>query len=109
MLKKLYLDECGFVISAELVLVLTIAVLAMIVGLSEVAIAVNTELNDISNAIGALDQSYYVTGFISGDDVVYAKSMSWKSGSRWTDSADDGDANDTCDLVGGAPLADTAG
>ena len=50
MLNQLWNDEAGFVISAELVLVLTIAVLAMIVGLSEVAVAVNTELNDISNA-----------------------------------------------------------
>ena len=53
MLNQLWNDEAGFVISAELVLVLTIAVLAMIVGLSEVAVAVNTELNDISNAIRA--------------------------------------------------------
>ena len=33
---RLYHDEAGFIISAKLVLVLTIAVLAMIVGLSEV-------------------------------------------------------------------------
>ena len=37
-------DEAGVIISAELVLVLTIGVLAMIVGLSEVAVAINTEL-----------------------------------------------------------------
>jgi len=62
-LQAIYNDEAGFVISAELVLVLTIAVLAMIVGLSEVAVAVNTELNDVSNAIGALNQSFEFTGF----------------------------------------------
>ncbi|QDV19346.1 hypothetical protein Pan153_40110 [Gimesia panareensis] len=64
-MRALWNDEHGFVISAELVLVMTIAVLAMIVGLSEVAVAVNTELNDISNAIGALNQSYAYTGFSS--------------------------------------------
>jgi hypothetical protein len=37
-------DEAGFIISAELVLVSTIAVLAMVVGLSEVALNVNNEL-----------------------------------------------------------------
>lgn len=42
---------------------LTVVVLAMIVGLSEVAISVNTELNDVSNTIGALNQSYAYTGF----------------------------------------------
>ena len=69
-MKALWNDEHGFVISAELVLVMTIAVLAMIVGLSEVAVAVNTELNDISNAIGSLNQSYVYSGFSSFDEDV---------------------------------------
>ena len=43
MLNKLFRDESGVIISAELALVLTIAVLAMVVGLSEVAVAVNTD------------------------------------------------------------------
>ena len=38
-------DEAGFIISAELALVLTIVVIGVIVGLSEVAKAVNTEYN----------------------------------------------------------------
>lgn len=63
MLRTLFNDESGAIISAELVLVLTIAVLAMIVGLSEVAVSINSELNDISNAIGNLDQSYMFVGF----------------------------------------------
>ena len=62
MLKKLYADEFGFVISAELVLVLTIAVLAMVVGLAAVRDAVTNELNDLSHAFGAVSQSYSVTG-----------------------------------------------
>jgi len=62
MLKKLYADEFGFVISAELVLVMTIAVLAMVVGLTAVRDAVTQELNDISHAIGAVSQTYNVTG-----------------------------------------------
>jgi hypothetical protein len=37
---KLASDEAGFIVSAELILVATIAVLALIVGLSEVAMAV---------------------------------------------------------------------
>lgn len=97
MLNQFWNDEAGFVISAELVLVLTVAVLAMIVGLSEVAIAVNTELNDISNAIGALNQSYWYTGFI-GDSCLY-------SGSSFSDGIDNGDLNTTCDLVCGLTTA----
>ncbi|GIX04331.1 MAG: hypothetical protein KatS3mg114_0200 [Planctomycetaceae bacterium] len=99
MLKKLWHDEVGAVISAELVLILTILVLGVIVGLSEVAVAVNTELNDISNAIGALDQSYVFTGFKG--DVAPGKSKSATAGSRFSDAADDCDVNATCDLVCG--------
>ena len=36
MFRKLWNDEAGFVVSAELVLIATILVLGMIVGLSEV-------------------------------------------------------------------------
>ncbi|KAA0133729.1 hypothetical protein FYZ48_22345 [Gimesia chilikensis] len=99
MMHRLYNDEAGFVISAELVLVLTIGVLAMIVGLSEVAVAVNTELNDVSNAIGALNQTYAVTGFWSGSR---GKTKSYTVGSEFDDSFDDCDLNTTCDIVCGA-------
>ena len=84
MLNKLFRDESGVIISAELALVLTIAVLAMVVGLSEVAVAVNTELNDISNAIGALNQSYSVTGFKgnNGGGAAAAKAKSYALGAN---------------------------
>lgn len=58
----LYQDQNGFVISAELVLVLTIAVLAMIVGLHAVSKSITTEMNDLSNAFGAINQSYVYKG-----------------------------------------------
>ena len=58
MLNKLFRDESGVIISAELALVLTIAVLAMVVGLSEVAVAVTQELNDISDAGPAHTKSF---------------------------------------------------
>src|SRR5436190_12148323 len=56
-------DEQGAIISAELVLVMTIAVIGMTVGLSEVAHAVVQELNDVGDAIGSLNQSFGFTGF----------------------------------------------
>ena len=57
-------DEAGFIVSAELVLVATIAVLAMVVGLSEVAINVNNELEDVGSAFGALNQTYCLKGIL---------------------------------------------
>lgn len=99
-MRAFWKEECGFVISAELVLVLTIAVLAMIVGLSEVAVAVNTELNDVSNAIGALNQSYAYTGFAATANCD-SKHKSYVAGSMFKDNVDDCDLNTTCDLVTG--------
>lgn len=107
MMRALWNEESGFVISAELVLVLTITVLAMIVGLSEVTVSVNTELNDVSNAIGALNQSYAYTGF-SGSSFCDGKAKSIVAGSRWNDAIDDCDLNTTCDLVTGVPSVTVA-
>ena len=100
-LKALRDDEFGVIISAELVLVLTIAVLAMVSGLNEVATAINTELNDLSNAFGHLNQSYRVTGF-NGFGNNNFKVKNSVAGSTWIDAPDDCDDNLTCDLVCGA-------
>ncbi|MDZ4685992.1 MAG: branched-chain amino acid aminotransferase [Planctomycetaceae bacterium] len=61
-LVKLANDEVGFIVSAELVLVATISVLAMVVGLSEVAHNINNELEDIGSAFGNMTQTYQVYG-----------------------------------------------
>jgi len=109
MLRKLFNDESGAVISAELVLVLTILVIGVIVGLNEVSVAVNTELNDVSNAIGSLDQSFFFSGLKGIDAGGVGKVKSATSGSRFTDAHDDCDKNTSCDLVCGPPLVDTCG
>ena len=98
MLKNLWLDQNGAVVSIELVLIITIAVLALIVGWSEVAVAVNTELNDVSNAIGALNQSYAFSGFHAFG---HGKIKSSFGGSCFIDRVDDCDNNMSCDLVCG--------
>ena len=65
MLKKLWLDEGGATISAELALVGTILVIGVVVGLSAVQTAVVSELADLGAAISNLDQSYS-SGGITG-------------------------------------------
>jgi len=62
LLIQLMNDEAGFIVSSELVLISTIAVLAMIVGLSEVAHNINQELEDVGSAFGRVNQSFYVAG-----------------------------------------------
>lgn len=87
-------DDAGFIISAELVLVATIVVIGIIVGLSEVQTALVTELNDLSCAIGSLNQSYSFKGF-TGCKAVTA-------GSSFQDSVDVCDSNCNTDLCAGA-------
>ena len=91
MLIELMNEEAGFIISSELVLVSTIAVLAMIVGLSEVANGINQELEDVGSAFGRINQSFYVAG-ASGH-------KGYTDGSRFRDRSDfcDGENDIVCD------------
>ena len=73
-------DEAGFIVSGELVLIATIAVLGLVVGLSEVAGNVNAELEDVGSAFGALNQSYSVQGACGH--------KGHSSGSSFTDKSD---------------------
>ena len=90
MLKALYLDDAGFIVSAELVLVATILVIGCIVGLSEVQHSVVAELNDVGDAIGKLNQSYCFSGFTKRDNCdIHAHT----NGSAFNDQADECDNN----------------
>ena len=95
MVSQLLRDEGGFIVSAELVLVATLLVIGMLVGLSEVQHAVVSELNDVADAIGSVNQSFCVSGFSKKDFChVHAKTF----GSAFFDSMDDCD-NNQCDLA----------
>ena len=91
MLRSLWQDDAGVVVSADLVLVLTVAVLSMIVGLNELAAGVVHELADVGDAIGHLDQSYFVSGFASHKTGGQRRFKSRVSGSRFTDHVDECD------------------
>ena len=97
MLQALLQDEAGFIVSAELVLVATILVIGMIVGLSEVQHAVVQELNDVSDAIGSVNQSYLYSGFTKrknqGNGIA-----AFTSGSAFHDRVDECDNNE-CSLA----------
>jgi len=88
-MRKLLKDEMGFVISAELVLVLTIAVLGMVVGLASIRDSINAELVDLSNAFGAVDQSYSVRGSYKQSNT--AKPHAQVAGFGFNDNGDDCD------------------
>lgn len=64
MFQRLWNDEAGFVISAELVLVATLLVIGMIVGLTSLRNQVVQELVDVGQAIGFVSQGYSYMGVI---------------------------------------------
>jgi len=88
LIKSLLNDEAGFIISAELVLVATIAVLGMVVGLSEIAFNVNQELEDVGSAFGSINQNFHYNGTEGNKGGM--------AGSSYSDEWDYGD--DQCDL-----------
>jgi hypothetical protein len=90
---RLINDEAGFIVSAELILVATIAVLSMVVGLSELANNINQELEDVASAFGAVNQSYRYNGLTGHKGTVV--------GSRYRDFTDFCD--DDCDIVSTRP------
>ena len=95
--QKLLGDEAGFIVSAELVLVATIAVLSMVVGMSEVSSAVNQELEDVGSAVGSVQQSFYYSGIQSaGKGALY--------GSSFEDHADHCDSQ--FDLIPTGPVSE---
>ena len=99
MLRQMWNDEAGFVVSAELVLVSSMLVIGLIVGMSEVQHAVVSELNDVADAIGEINQSYSYSGFSKKD---HGKTHAQTSGSDFEDQKDDCDQNQ-CDIACDAP------
>jgi hypothetical protein len=99
MLKTLWNDEAGVILSAEIVLVSTILVLGMIVGLVELQCSIVAELSDLSSAFGNLNQSYNYSGFASSKGGNQFKARTY--GAAYTDRAD------TCDCDGNLSIVCT--
>ena len=60
-MRKFFNDEAGFVVSAELALIVTLIFTAVAVGVAVARDALVAEYNDISEMIGVMDQSYNVS------------------------------------------------
>lgn len=90
-MRKLLNDEAGFIVSAELILVLTIGVLGMVVGLASLRDSLTSELIDLSDAFGAIDQTYNfnsINKFAAGPTM---KVHALASGAGYNDQGDDCD------------------
>ena len=66
LLRRFLKDECGMVVSAEIVLVTTVLVIGAMTGLSAVSSAVNSELNSVAAACYNSYQDGYDNGNYGG-------------------------------------------
>jgi len=101
-IREFWQDESGFVVSAELVLIATILILGLIVGLSSIQHAIVSELNDVGNATGNVNQSYWYTGF-SKEKLNDNGMSAYTRGSAARDSRDDCD-DDECEIACDDPV-----
>lgn len=81
-MKKQQKKQAGFIVSAELILIATILVIGLIVGMVAIRDATVAEMEDVAEAIGALDQSYFFNG------VEDSLTGAFTEGSQWGDAID---------------------
>ena len=93
MWQRLWQDESGIVVSLELILAAILISLGMLGGLQILRDAAAQELADVGMAIGAVNNSYTLTGmtFSNGNSI---------AGSSFADAVD---AGDTPSPMGSAP------
>ena len=85
-LKRLWNDEAGFVVSTELVLLATVAVIGLITGITAVRDGVVSELSDVAGAVQEVNQSYSYDGVVGHNAAT--------SGTQFNDQLDECDSND---------------
>ena len=72
----------GFVLTAELILLVTILILGSVIGMVSMRDSLNAEMDDVSEAIGALDQGYEFDGIVND------QATATIAGSTWDDAID---------------------
>ena len=97
---KLLNDESGFILSTELLVIFTLMLCGTVVGFAVIRDSLVMELHDVSESIGAVSQSYNVTGIQKARDNGHFHARC--SGFGFNDDADDCDCKGiTLGSVGG--------
>ena len=104
-LRKLWNDDRGFVVSTELVLLATVLVVGLLVGMVSLRDGVVSELADVTQAVQSVNQSYGYDGLIGHNAATH--------GSTYVDLFDECDINvDTADtfaacIITSSPVPET--
>lgn len=88
-------NQGGFIVTIELLVLATVLVLGLIVGWTSLRDSVLAELSDLSESIGALDQSYTILGV--QNNAMTAETL----GSAWKDGQDTASTGGTIDVQAG--------
>ncbi|WP_437226628.1 hypothetical protein SH661x_004684 [Planctomicrobium sp. SH661] len=83
LITALWADEAGFILSAELVIIATVAVLGLTVMLVAVRDSIGGEMTDLANAFRNVDQSYRYGGMLGCR--TRTGFTSWTAGSGYLD------------------------
>jgi Flp pilus assembly pilin Flp len=86
LVKRLWSDEAGFIVSAELILIATIVVIGLLVGLAAVRDGIVSELSDVAGALQDVNQSYSIDGVVGHNANT--------AGFNYLDLTDECDSND---------------
>jgi Flp pilus assembly pilin Flp len=103
MWKSFCTDETGAIISAELVLLLSILAVGMTVGLSTIRDSVTTELSDVGQAISNNNQSYVVGPINSPSSSIAG--FGFNDALDFCDSPGVTGPNSRCVMIASAPSA----
>ena len=103
--QKLWNDNAGFVVSIELILIATIAVIGLIAGMTAVRDGVVSELSDVAGSVQDLNQSYTFNG-VTGHSASTAGSSFTDSTDFCDDANDAPDQADNCITFDGVPAGE---
>ena len=73
-------SQGGFIVTIELLVLATVLVLGLIVGWTSLRDSVLAELGDLSESIGALDQSYTILGVQNAAQTAQTLGSAWQDG-----------------------------
>ncbi|MEP7008849.1 MAG: hypothetical protein ABJC13_00850 [Acidobacteriota bacterium] len=90
--------QAGFIVSAEIIFILTIMICCVAIGWSSISAKIIGEIGDLGSAIGSLNQSYSMSGMAVGHptDPVHPTDIAFWRGSSFEDHQDFCDQGGTC-------------